>query len=87
MLNIIKVFIAAGMIVLASVVAKRSAFFGALIIAMPMGSVLSLLFLYFDTKDSARTIEFAKEIFFMIPVSLIFFVPFLLANRTGWTFG
>lgn len=87
MLNIIKILISAILIVCASEIAKRSSFWGALIIVMPINSILSLCVYYFDTKDSARTADYAKEIFTLVPLSLVFFIPFLLAHKTGWSFG
>jgi hypothetical protein len=58
-------------------VAKRSVFFGALIIAMPLASMLSMVWLYWDTQDSARVSAFARDIFYLVPPSLAFFLPFL----------
>jgi hypothetical protein len=67
-------------------VAKRSVFFGALIIAMPLASMLSMVWLYWDTQDSARVSAFARDIFYLVPPSLAFFLPFLFEPRTHWPF-
>lgn len=70
----------------ASEVAKRSALLGALILALPLVSMLSMVWLYLDTRDAAKVSEFARDIFYLVPPSLLFFLPFLVASRTHWSF-
>ena len=47
----------------ASEVARRSALLGALILALPLVSMLSMVWLYLDTQDAAKVSEFARDIF------------------------
>ena len=49
-------------IVLASEIAKRSAIFGALIVSIPIVSIMSLTWLYNDTKDVIEVADFAESI-------------------------
>ena len=73
-------------IVAASEIAKRSAVFGALVISLPLASIMSLSWLYRDTGDSARVADFAESILWLvIPSCTLFLVlPYLL--RKGWEF-
>lgn len=56
------------------------------IIALPLTTLLVLPFAHQGMDEQTRTIEFAKSIFAAIPVSLVFFVPFLLADRFNLSF-
>ena len=73
-------------IVAASEIAKRSAVFGALVISLPLASIMSLSWLYRDTGDSAQVADFAESILWLvIPSCTLFLVlPYLL--RRGWEF-
>jgi len=66
----------------AAEVAKRNPFWGAVIIALPLTSILAMCWLYVDTYDNALLTRFARDIFTIVPVSLVFFVPFLLETKT-----
>ena len=50
---IIKAVVSGGIIALVSEVARRSSFWGALILSLPLVSILSRLWLWRDTGDSA----------------------------------
>lgn len=82
----LKLLISVGILLGASEVAKRSALLGALILALPLVSMLSMVWLYVDTKDTAKVSEFARDIFYLVPPSLLFFLPFLVESRTHWGF-
>jgi len=77
-----KVIVSAVVIALASEVAKRDAFWGALLIALPLASILAISWLYVETRDNTLVTRFARDIFLLVPVSLLFFVPFLLETKT-----
>ena len=62
-------------IVAASEIAKKSAVFGALVISLPLASIMSLTWLYNDTKDTAQVADFAESILWLvIPAMLLFMV-------------
>ncbi|MBS1214159.1 MAG: uncharacterized protein H6R26_2776 [Proteobacteria bacterium] len=86
MFFLLKLGITALVIVGAAEVAKRSTWLGGLLVALPLVSILSMTWLYVETRDSAKVAEFAREILIMVPPSLLFFVPFLLEPRTHWPF-
>ena len=42
--------------------------------------------LYAETRDNDLLTRFARDIFIIVPLSLVFFVPFLLERRTQFGF-
>ncbi len=85
-LYLIKLTLTLAVILASAEAAKRSPTLGAFIIALPMVSILSMTWLYWDTRDSAKVSAFAREIFYLVPVSLLFFLPFLFEPRTQWPY-
>jgi len=73
-------------IVAASELAKKSTIFGALVISLPLASIMSMTWLYNDTKDNEQVADFAESILWLVIPSMILFLtlPFLL--RRGWEF-
>ncbi len=57
-----------------------------MITSNPIISVLSLTWLYEDTKDTAQVVDFAESIIWLILPSTLLFIllPYLL--RQGWSF-
>lgn len=56
------------------------------IIALPLASIIAVLLAYLQHKDSTNTIQFARSIFFAVPVTILFFVPFLFAAKFQLSF-
>ena len=81
-LFIAKVLISAVIVGMATEVARRYPFWGAVIIALPLTSILAMSWLYAETGDNVLVTKFARDIFLVVPVSLVFFAPFLLETRT-----
>jgi len=81
-LFVAKVLISAMIIGVATEVAKRHPFWGAVIIALPLTSILAMGWLYVETNDNLLVTKFARDIFLVVPVSLLFFLPYLLEKRT-----
>ena len=83
---IVRGIFSGAVVVIASEVAKKTAVFGALITSIPIISVLSLTWLYEDTKDTAQVADFAESILWLILPSTLLFIllPYLL--RQGWSF-
>ncbi|MBI3571270.1 MAG: DUF3147 family protein [Gammaproteobacteria bacterium] len=81
-LFIVKVVVSAFVIVAATEIAKRYPFWGAVIIALPLTSILAMSWLYAETRDNALLTQFAKDVFVIVPVSLVFFLPFWLEPKT-----
>ncbi|HMK13516.1 MAG TPA: DUF3147 family protein [Burkholderiales bacterium] len=85
-LFIVKILFSVGLLLAAAEIAKRSTFLGAFVIALPLTSMLAMLWLYWDTRDAERVAAFARDIFFLVPPSLLFFLPFLLQPKSHWPF-
>lgn len=54
--------------------------------ALPLTTLLALAFSQMEWGDSKQSVEYAKSVFIAIPVSLMFFVPFLLAEKLNLNF-
>lgn len=65
---------------------RRAPGLAGFMVAMPLASLLVLPLAYREHGDAESSIALAKSIFFAIPVSLTFFLPFLFANRLGLSF-
>jgi len=73
-------------IVVASEIAKKSTLYGAVLISLPLISIISIIWLYNDTKDVEQVANYAEGIMWLVIPSLLFFIilPFLL--RRDWSF-
>lgn len=56
------------------------------IIALPMMSMLSILFSYIQYRDMEKINQFATSIIVSVPLSLTFFIPFILNKWLKWGF-
>lgn len=86
LLYLIKLGLTLTVILASAEVAKRSPNLGAFIVVLPLVSILSMTWLYWDTRDAAKVSAFAREIFYLVPFSLLFFLPFLFEQRTHWPY-
>jgi hypothetical protein len=84
--QIAKVLIAAVLISLSSWLAGRQPRLAGFLIALPISSMFALALFYFEYRDPARGAEFARSILAGVPLSLLFFVPFLFAGQLRWNF-
>ena len=82
----IKVFISALIIVTASEVAKKSQVIAAIMVALPLTSMMTMLFLYNDTKDAGKVTELAKAIPMAVIPSFVFFFMFIIFAKMGLSF-
>jgi hypothetical protein len=82
----IKLLISASVIVLASEVAKRSGWWGALIVALPLTSLLAMFWLYKDTGDVKQVATLSRDIFWLVLPTLALFLVFPWAVERGWGF-
>lgn len=83
---VINVAVSATVISVASWVSRRYPATAGFIVAMPLASMLVLPLSQIQHGAAVDTVLFARSIFLAIPVSLMFFVPFLLAGRVGLGF-
>ena len=82
----INLVVAASVISASSWLSGRSPVFAGFMVAMPLASILVLPMSYLQHGDEQATMLMAQSIFVAVPVSLMFFVPFLLSERLGLSF-
>ncbi|MDH4133274.1 MAG: DUF3147 family protein [Gammaproteobacteria bacterium] len=86
LLFVTKVVLSALVIALATEVAKRDSFWGAVVVVLPLTSLLAMSWLYAESHDNELVARFARDILLLVPVSLVFFLPFLFESRTRFGF-
>ncbi|MFM8332956.1 MAG: hypothetical protein ACKN9T_14825 [Candidatus Methylumidiphilus sp.] len=86
LLYLLKLSLSLAVILASAEAAKRLPALGAFIVALPLVSMLSMGWLYWDTRDAAKVSAYAREIFYLVPLSLLFFLPFLLEPHSHWPF-
>ena len=69
-----------------SEVAKRNPTFGALIVSLPLVSLLTILWLWRDTGDVERIAGHAESTFWYVLPSLPMFLVMPMMLRSGFTF-
>lgn len=83
---IVKSALSGVMVALVSEIAKRSPGLGALIVSLPLISVLAIIWLWRDTQDVVRIANHAEATFWYVLPSLPMFllVPLLLRAGVGF---
>lgn len=83
---IFKALLSGAIIAIVSEVAKRSPAFGALIVSLPLVSLLAIIWLWRDTGDVGRIANHAEATFWYVLPSLPFFLilPLMLRNGVGF---
>ncbi len=73
-------------IALASEVAKRSPGFGALIAALPLVSILAMIWLWRDTADTSQIARYAEATFWLVLPTMPMFLllPWMLRQGAGF---
>lgn len=82
----IKLIITAVVVVAVAELAKRGSLWGALLAALPLTSLLAMLWLYQDTGDAMRVAALASNILWWVIASLPFFIVLPLMIKNGFTF-
>lgn len=83
---LLKIAIAAAVIAFASWLAGRRPELAGFIVALPLVSLLAILFSYLEHRDPAASITFAKSILIGVPISYLFFLPFFFAEKLNYGF-
>jgi hypothetical protein len=65
---------------------KTNPVLGGFIVSLPLSTLIVLAFSKIQNQDAGNTVLLAKSIFVAIPSTLLFFVPFLLADRLKLSF-
>jgi hypothetical protein len=82
----LKIIVSALLIAGASELARRSTLAGAVLVSLPLTSVLALLWLWRDTHDGDRIAAFSIDMLWLVPPSLLLFVVLPLMLRSGFGF-
>ncbi len=83
---VVKCLLSGVIIAIVSEVAKRSPAFGALIVSLPLVSLLGILWLWRDTSDVTRIADHAESTFWYVLPSLPMFLvlPAMLRAEIGF---
>jgi len=76
-----KLIISVSLILFTSWLSGKRGDLAGFIVSLPLVTLLVLPFSHFEFNDPVKTTYFAKSIFLAVPLSLLFFVPFLLAEK------
>ena len=83
---LIKAALSGVLVAIASEVARRWPGWGALIVSLPLVSVLAMIWLWRDTRDPARLAAHAEATFWFVLPSLPMFLLIPLMLRQGLSF-
>jgi hypothetical protein len=83
---IIKGVVSGLIIVLASEVGRRNPGWGALILSLPLVSILAMIWLWRDTSDGERIAALAQATFWLVLPTLPFFLALAALLRQGVAF-
>lgn len=83
---IVKATISAAVIVAVAEIAGRTPRLGALLLTLPIVSIIAFIMTWNKNHDMEIISHLARETLVLVPLGLPFFVPFAFANRTGWSF-
>jgi hypothetical protein len=70
----------------ASEVARRSSLFAAVLVSLPLTSILAAIWLYRDTRDTDEVADLAWSILWVLVPSVAFFVVLPVSLRRGVAF-
>lgn len=85
-LTVLKALISALVVVAVAEIAKRSSYWGALLASLPIVTLLSMLWLYADTRDAGRVAQLSSSIFWLVLPSFVFLLGFPWLIRMGLSF-
>ncbi len=82
----IKIIVSALVLVAASELAKRNTFLAALLVSLPLTSLLAFVWLYLDTGDVQKVAALSHSILWLVLPSLVLFLllPLLLKSGLGF---
>jgi hypothetical protein len=83
---VFNMLLAASVVGLASWLSRRFPVTAGFIVALPLSTLMVLPLSHMQHGDAGNTLLLARSIFTAVPVTLAFFVPFLLSDRLGLSF-
>lgn len=85
-MSVIRALIAGIAIALVTAIAKRFPRVGALILTLPLVSILAFIFVWAKDRDMQTISRLSRETLVLVPLGLPFFLPMALANQVGFSF-
>lgn len=71
---VIKTIVSAVIIASIATISKKLPTVGAIVASLPLTSILAMIWLYQDTKDTAKVVSLSTSIFWIVMPSLVFFI-------------
>ncbi len=82
----LKIALSAFILVAASELGKRSTMAGAILISLPLSSILAMSWLWAETKDPAKVSSMSTWIFWAVIPSLLLFLILPALLKRGWSY-
>ena len=86
MIFVLKTIVAGLIIAFSSWLAGQYPKLAGFIIALPIASLIAIVFSYYEHNDTEKTITYAKSILIAVPLSYLFFLPFFFAKQLNMNF-
>lgn len=83
---VVKILVTAVIVAAVSEIARRSTFWAAVLVSLPLTSLLALAWLYVDTGDTERVAAMAEGIVWLVLPSLVLFLVLPPLLRAGYPF-
>ena len=83
---ILNVLLSSSLITLVLWLSKENPSLGGFIISLPISTLIVLALSKIQNGDAGNTTALAKSVFVSVPMTLLFFVPFLLADKLKLSF-
>jgi hypothetical protein len=83
---IVKALISAAVIVAVAELSNRMPRLGALLLTLPIISILAFIMTWSKDHDVVAISKLARETLILVPLGLPFFVPLAIAAKTGLSF-
>jgi hypothetical protein len=84
--NVLRVALVAVIVVTVAEVSKRSPRLGAVLLSLPIVSILAFLFSWIQHRDLPAISQMAKDTLILVPLGLPFFIPLACAAHFGWNY-
>jgi hypothetical protein len=84
--TLVKAIISAAVLVAVAEVSGRFPRLGALLLTLPLVSILAFIMLWTKEGEMTAITQLAREALVLVPLGLPFFIPFAVSNRTGLSF-
>ena len=82
----LKLIISSVIITIVSEISKKNSFIGGLVASIPLISVLSMIWLYIDSRDIEKIKNLSTSIFWMVIPSLVLFLFIPILINIGFNF-